>query len=157
MSEKEKTIRASVRVAIIAVGTMALPIKAHHSFAMYDRNQTKTVTGKLIRFIPGANHAQLIFEVVGPDGAPAEFTGAVGRFELESLLVPARPAAGEPVTWTLRLKGTGMPASGGRAAGDQYVRLTVMLPAKPDEQLAKFIEDWPGADLYDPRRKAGLS
>ncbi len=58
---------------------------------------------------------------------------------------------------TLRLKGKGMPPSGGGATGDQYVRLTVMLPAKPDEQLAKFIEDWPGADLYDPRRKAGLS
>ena len=53
---------------------------------------------------------------------------------------------------TLRLKGKGVPAG-----GDQYVRLTVMLPGKADEQLAKFVEDWPGADGYDPRRKAGLS
>jgi len=31
---------------------------------------TKTMTGKLTRFIPGSNHAQLIFEVIGPDGKP---------------------------------------------------------------------------------------
>jgi hypothetical protein len=41
---------------------------AHHSFAMYDQSKQETMTGKLTRFIPGANHAQLIFEVVGQDG-----------------------------------------------------------------------------------------
>ena len=44
--------------------------RAHHSFAMYDMTATKTMTGKLTRFIPGSNHAQLIFEVIGPDGKP---------------------------------------------------------------------------------------
>ena len=43
---------------------------AHHSFAMYDQSQVKTMTGKLTRFIPGANHAQLIFEVLEADGSP---------------------------------------------------------------------------------------
>ena len=43
---------------------------AHHSFAMYDQAQVKTMTGKLTRFIPGANHAQLIFEVLEADGSP---------------------------------------------------------------------------------------
>ena len=43
---------------------------AHHSFAMYDMTATKTMTGKLTRFIPGSNHAQLIFEVIGADGKP---------------------------------------------------------------------------------------
>ena len=41
---------------------------AHHSFAMYDQAQVKTMTGKLTRFIPAPNHAQLIFEVLEPDG-----------------------------------------------------------------------------------------
>ena len=31
---------------------------------------TKTMTGKLTRFIPGSNHAQLVFEVIGHDGKP---------------------------------------------------------------------------------------
>jgi hypothetical protein len=43
---------------------------AHHSFAMYDQSQTRTLTGKLTRFIPGANHAQLIFELLEADGSP---------------------------------------------------------------------------------------
>lgn len=46
----------------------SVPALAHHSFAMYDQTQTKTLTGKLTRYIPGSNHAQLIFEVLGPDG-----------------------------------------------------------------------------------------
>jgi hypothetical protein len=51
----------------------------HHSFAMYDQTQEITMTGRLTRFIPGANHAQLIFErldesgetVLNEDGKPA--------------------------------------------------------------------------------------
>jgi hypothetical protein len=42
---------------------------AHHSFAMYDQTKVMTLTGKLTRYIPGANHAQLIFEVLDADGA----------------------------------------------------------------------------------------
>lgn len=44
------------------------PAAAHHSFAMYDQAQTLTFTGKLTRFIPGANHAQMLFEVLNTDG-----------------------------------------------------------------------------------------
>lgn len=42
-----------------------------------------------------------------PSGAPAGFTGAVGRFTLDSKVVPATATVGEPVTWTLTLDGTG--------------------------------------------------
>ena len=50
------------------VAILAAPALAHHSFAMYDMTQTKTATGKLIRFVPGANHAQLFFEMMDADG-----------------------------------------------------------------------------------------
>jgi hypothetical protein len=43
---------------------------AHHSFAMYDMTKSQSMTGKLTRFIPGGNHAQLVFEVLGDDGKP---------------------------------------------------------------------------------------
>ena len=46
----------------------AAPAHAHHSFAMYDQNTTRTLTGKLARFIPGANHAQLVFELLDAEG-----------------------------------------------------------------------------------------
>ena len=42
-----------------------------------------------------------------PTGAPAGFKGAVGQFTLESKMVPEEVNEGEPITWTLSLKGTG--------------------------------------------------
>lgn len=39
--------------------------------------------------------------------APPDFSGAVGKFELRSKIVPANAAVGEPVTWTLELAGVG--------------------------------------------------
>ena len=55
-------------VGVLCLAVMVTPALSHHSFAMYDQTMTRTMTGKLVRYIPGANHAQLIFEVLGPDG-----------------------------------------------------------------------------------------
>lgn len=60
---------AAVCVAL-ALAASVRTIHAHHSFAMYDQTQTRTYTGRLTRYIPGSNHAQLIFELLGPDGQP---------------------------------------------------------------------------------------
>jgi hypothetical protein len=60
------TKNTSLVVALVVLGTVSLG--AHHSFAMYDMTQTKSATGKLIRFIPGANHAQLLFEELDATG-----------------------------------------------------------------------------------------
>ncbi|MEX2045334.1 MAG: BatD family protein, partial [Opitutus sp.] len=50
---------------------------------------------------------QPVIEVKPLPPSPAGFSGAVGQFTLESKVVPERAAVGEPVTWTLELKGTG--------------------------------------------------
>lgn len=42
-----------------------------------------------------------------PAGAPAGFKGAVGQFTVESKMIPEQVNEGEPVTWTLTLRGTG--------------------------------------------------
>jgi len=55
-------------LATLAALMMAAPAWAHHSFAMYDQTVTKTLSGKLTRYVPGANHAQLLFVVVDNDG-----------------------------------------------------------------------------------------
>ena len=52
---------------LCTISTLAL---AHHSFAMYDQTKKVTLTGRLTRFVLGANHAQLLFDVLGPDGKP---------------------------------------------------------------------------------------
>jgi hypothetical protein len=57
-------------LAALLLGIAAAPAVAHHSFAMYDTAVKKTATGKLIRFVVGANHSQYIMELVNPDGTP---------------------------------------------------------------------------------------
>jgi hypothetical protein len=57
---------------------------AHHSFAMYDMTKSQSMTGKLTRFIPGGNHAQLVFEVLGDDGKPLKKDGKVVVWGVET-------------------------------------------------------------------------
>jgi len=62
---------------------------------------------------PGSEEVEVSTDAVAlqiqplPGGAPAGFKGAVGQFVLESKMVPEQVNEGEPVTWTLTLKGTG--------------------------------------------------
>ena len=54
----------------------------------------------------------------------------------------------------LRLKGRGVPRPGG--GGDEYVTLKVMLPAKPDPELEKFVAQWQPATARNPREAMGV-
>ncbi|HEY2446093.1 MAG TPA: J domain-containing protein [Rhizomicrobium sp.] len=64
-----------------------------------------------------------------------------------ALTIPAGSNSGA----SLRLKGRGVPAHGGQAAGDLYVRLVVTLPDKQDEELREFAGTW--KPDFDPRAK----
>jgi DnaJ-class molecular chaperone len=71
------------------------------------------------------------------------------------------PTTAGPVTMTvpkhsntgtvLRLKGKGAPRPGG-GSGDQFVKLEVMLPPRPDTALETFLSSWEAGKLYDPRQ-----
>lgn len=50
------------------LGVAAGPALAHHSFAMYDQTKTLVLTGVAYQFVAQANHAELHFYQVGPDG-----------------------------------------------------------------------------------------
>ena len=92
-------LKASSVAALVAL--LAAPALAHHSFAMYDMNETKTVTGKLTRYVPGANHAQLHFELldetgktVMKDGKPVLMgveTGSAAQMARRGVTVKAFP------------------------------------------------------------------
>jgi DnaJ-class molecular chaperone len=57
----------------------------------------------------------------------------------------------------LRLKGRGVPASRpSGTAGDQYVRLKIVLPERDDEELNEFIRQWAEKNPSDVRHKAGM-
>ena len=54
---------------------------------------------------------------------------------------------------TLRLKGRGILDRRSKTRGDQYVKLRVVLPDKPDEKLKSFLEGWEAGKAHDPRRQ----
>ena len=70
--------------AVAAAIMIAAPAFAHHSFAMYDQTVTKTLSGKLTRYVPGANHAQILFVIVDADGNPAMKDGKPKQFGVET-------------------------------------------------------------------------
>ena len=55
-------------LALLSLGLAVTPASAHHSFAMYDQDKVVVVTGVLYQFVAQANHAELHFYIVGPDG-----------------------------------------------------------------------------------------
>lgn len=67
-SNRRQRWGALLSAAALSSLLLAAPAQSHHSFAMYDSRTTRTLTGRLRQFIPGANHAQLIFEVLEDDG-----------------------------------------------------------------------------------------
>jgi hypothetical protein len=86
--------KSSLFVAVICLGVWSAVGLAHHSFAMYDQSITKTMTGKLTRYIPGANHAQLIFAVVDADGKPVVENGKPSQWGVETGSAAALSRAG---------------------------------------------------------------
>jgi DnaJ-class molecular chaperone len=59
--------------------------------------------------------------------------------------------AGSNTGTTLRLKGRGVLDARSGVRGDQYVKLRVVLPDKPDDRLKEFLEGWEAGKAYDPR------
>ena len=53
---------------------------------------------------------------------------------------------------SLRLKGRGLLDIKSGQRGDQYVKLKVVLPDRPDEKLKAFLETWEAGRTHDPRR-----
>ena len=71
------------------------PAMSHHSFAMYDQTKTVTWTGVMTRFVSQANHAEMHFVPLGPDGKPL------------------RGPDGKPITWGVEMAGAAAVAQQG--------------------------------------------
>jgi Family of unknown function (DUF6152) len=59
-------------LAFVSAGLYVTPALAHHSFAMYDQTKTVTLTGVAYQFVAQANHAEIHFYLIGPDGKLAK-------------------------------------------------------------------------------------
>ena len=86
---------------------------------------------------------------------PITFDEAVlgGKIEVPTIggRVFATVPTGSNTGQTLRLKGRGIKTKG--SAGDQLVKLSIILPDRIDDDLKRFAETWREAHRYDPRRK----
>jgi DnaJ-class molecular chaperone len=60
--------------------------------------------------------------------------------------------AGSNTGTSLRLKGRGLLDKKSGQRGDQYVKLKVVLPEKPDDRLKEFLEGWEAGKTLDPRK-----
>lgn len=63
-----KSVVIAACVALVAGGVFVQRAFAHHSFAMYDQTKVLVMTGVAHQFIAQANHAELHFYLIGPDG-----------------------------------------------------------------------------------------
>src|SRR5262245_10908014 len=84
--------------AILVFGLFITPAMSHHSFAMYDQTKTVTLTGVLTRFVAQANHAEIHFVPLGPDGKPL------------------RGSDGKPIQWGVEMAGAAAVAEQGITA-----------------------------------------
>jgi Family of unknown function (DUF6152) len=79
-------VGSSLGLALAAVLLLAVPIRAHHSFAMYDMTVTKVFTGVVTRVSPDVNHLQIFFAPMLEDRTNVE-----------------RDEAGEPIVWIVEM------------------------------------------------------
>ncbi|WP_448188512.1 DnaJ C-terminal domain-containing protein [Azospirillum sp. sgz301742] len=82
--------------------------------------------------------------------------GATIRVPTVSGPVAVKVPPGSNTGSTLRLRGKGVVSQVTKQAGDQYVKLKVVLPDPPDAELVQFMEKWSKTRSYDVRKKAGL-
>jgi hypothetical protein len=84
--------------ALLTITSLVLsitPAMSHHSFAMYDQTKTITLTGVMTRFVAQANHAEIHFVPLGPDGKPM------------------RGPDGKPIAWGVEMAGAAAVANQG--------------------------------------------
>lgn len=67
-----------------------------------------------------------------------------------ALKIPAGANSGT----LMRLKGKGVP-NAQSARGDMFVKLLVLLPEPPPDDLADYVEKWAKKNAYNPRQKLG--
>jgi hypothetical protein len=87
---------ATLAVAVTAAITLALPARAHHSFAPYHMEVVKVFTGVVTRVNPDANHLQIFFAVMNE--------------ERKNVI---RDADGKPVLWAVEMGGSAQSATEG--------------------------------------------
>jgi hypothetical protein len=86
-----------VLAAVATAGMIAAaPAWAHHSFSIFDAEQTKTFTGVVTRVNPDANHLQIFFAPMNEERKNVE-----------------RGPDGKPIVWAVEMAGSAQSAKDG--------------------------------------------
>lgn len=88
-----------------------------------------------------------------PISLPEAVLGAKIAVPTVDGVVNLKIPAGSNTGATLRLKGKGIGAKDSKDRGDQLVKLKVVLPEKPDEELQNWVSKWSEDHNYDARSK----
>jgi hypothetical protein len=89
-------LAAALAVTVVTTVMVALPARAHHSFAPYNMEQTKVFTGVVTRVNPDANHLQIFFAPMND--------------ERKNVI---RDADNKPVLWAVEMGGSAQSATEG--------------------------------------------
>jgi hypothetical protein len=106
--------------AVICLGLFITPAIAHHSFAMYDQTKTVTMTGVATQFVAQANHAELHFVPLGPDGKAM------------------RGSDGKPIIWGVEMAGAAAVAQQGITAKTFPARTVFSVKLNPLRDGSNF-------------------
>jgi hypothetical protein len=90
------TVIGVTLAAVATAALLALPARAHHSFAAYDMEKTKVFTGVVTRINPDANHLQIFFAPMNE--------------ERKNVI---RGEDGKPVIWAVEMMGSAQSAQEG--------------------------------------------
>src|SRR5262245_41987382 len=93
MNVQRKVVRGTVAAALLGVAATAV---AHHSFAIFDGEQTRVFTGVVTRVNPDANHLQIFFAPMNKEHSNVE-----------------RGPDGKPITWAVEMAGSAQAAKDG--------------------------------------------
>ena len=83
-------------VLTAAAVVVAVPVQAHHSFAVYDAEKTIVFTGVVTRVNPDANHLQIFFAPMNAERKNVE-----------------RGPDGKPIIWAVEMEGSAQAATEG--------------------------------------------
>ena len=139
--------------ALAAVGLLASPAHAHHSYAMYDGSVYRVFTGVVVRVIPNAAHFEIHFVPLNPE---------------RNALV--RDDKGEPLVWVVQMESAGQaykdgitkesfpqgtvfsmglhPRRDGKPAGDRGMSGLFQCPKGSKPQPGKHCDSVAGAKAF---------
>jgi hypothetical protein len=147
-------IVAGVVVATgLAASALVAPVRAHHSFSIFNAQVTRVFTGVVTRVNPDVNHLQIFFAVMNE-----ERTNVI------------RDAKGQPVVWAVEMAGSAQsaqqgisvnafppgtimsvglhPLRSGEPAGDRGGSALIMCPPKTPPKAGKHCDSVEGHKVF---------